>query len=252
MRIDFPTEDQLPQLRELWREAFSDPEDFTEVFFRMGFSPRRCRCAVENGQVAGALHWFDVRRDGAKLAYLYGVATAKAHRGRGVCRALMEDTAAYLQGMGYEGLLLVPVNPKVARMYEKMGFLPWSTVSEFTCDAGPEGVRMERIGGQAYEDLRKRYLQDRGVTHGLEGMAFLEAYTTLWAGDGWAAVIGRDGDTLVCQELLGDTGAAEGIVTAFGCRKGIFRAQGKGKPFSWYRTLKGEPVQPGHFALALD
>lgn len=252
MRIDFPGADQIPQLRSLWREAFGDPEDFTEIFFRKGFSPCRCRCAVENGQVAGALYWFDVRWDGAKIAYIYGVATAQAYRGRGVCRALMEDTAAYLKGMGYDGLLLVPVNPEVSGMYEKMGYLPWGTVGELTCGAGAETVRMERIGATAYEDLRKRYLPDRGVTHGPEGMAFLEAYATFWAGDGWIAVVGRDGDTLICQELLGDAGAAEGIVAAFGCRKGTFRLPGNDKFFSWYQPLRGEPMEPGHFALALD
>jgi GNAT superfamily N-acetyltransferase len=252
MRIDFPGEDQKPQLRKLWQEAFGDPEDFTDVFFRTGFSCRRCRCAVENGELAGALHWFEVFRNGAKLAYLYGVATAKAYRGSGICRMLMEDTAACLEAMGYDGLLLVPVNPEVARMYEKMGFFPWGTVTEFTCGAAAAGVRMERIGAADYETLKNRYLEDSGVAHSDEGMAFLEAYATLWAGDGWAAVIGLDGDSLICQELVGDASAAEGIVAAFGCRKGIFRRAGEGRSFSWYRPLKGKPAQPGHFALALD
>ena len=59
MTIDSPKIDQLPQLRALWKEAFGDTDAYLDSFFTLGFSPERCRCVTEDGQVSAALYWFD-------------------------------------------------------------------------------------------------------------------------------------------------------------------------------------------------
>ena len=80
----------LLPLRELWKEAFGDSDDFLDSFFGAAFSPERCRCAEEEGKLLGALYWFDVQVRQQKYAYLYAIATAKDSRGKGVCHALTE------------------------------------------------------------------------------------------------------------------------------------------------------------------
>ena len=65
----------VAQLKQLWQQAFGDPEAFIDAFFRTGFSPNRCRCIQKDGRVATMLFWFDCQCRGEKLAYLYGVAT---------------------------------------------------------------------------------------------------------------------------------------------------------------------------------
>jgi predicted acetyltransferase len=108
MRIDAPTTAQIPALRALWKEAFADEDVFLDIFFSASFSPERCRCLTVQDQLAAALYWMDCSAGEAKLAYIYAVATAKAYRGRGLCRALLEDTHAVLKRMGYAGAILVP------------------------------------------------------------------------------------------------------------------------------------------------
>ena len=122
MKIDYPTQEQTEELRSLWQEAFGDEDAFLDLFYTHGFSPDRCRCVTVGGQLAGALYWFDCSFQGRPIAYLYGVATAKAFRGKGICSALMENTHNHLNYLGYGGIVLVPAEEGLFRMYENLGY----------------------------------------------------------------------------------------------------------------------------------
>ena len=122
MNIDYPNQSQTDELRALWQEAFGDDDAFLEHFFTYGFAPDRCRCVTVDGKLAAALYWFDCSFQGKPLAYLYGVATFKAHRGKGFCKALAENTHNHLKYLGYAGEILVPAGEKLFQMYEKMGY----------------------------------------------------------------------------------------------------------------------------------
>ena len=39
----------IADLKKLWQEAFHEPDDFTDLFFSVGYSPERCHCITENG-----------------------------------------------------------------------------------------------------------------------------------------------------------------------------------------------------------
>ena len=136
MRIDYPLPDQLPELRNLWKEAFGDSDAYLDLFFETGYSPTRCRCVTEEGQVAAVLYWLDVFCDGQKMAYIYAVATGKAYRGRGLCRMLMEDTHNVLCGRGYYGAMLSPGDAGLARMYGTMGYSHCANIGQIRCQAG--------------------------------------------------------------------------------------------------------------------
>ena len=101
MTIDAPRQEQIGQLRLLWKEAFGDTDAFLDSFFAIAFACDRCRCVTEDSRVTAALYWFDCSCGGKKMAYLYAVATAKDRRGSGLCRALLEDTHAHLKKKGY-------------------------------------------------------------------------------------------------------------------------------------------------------
>ena len=121
MRIDYPLESQIGDLRSLWKEAFGDTDQFLNSFHDTAFSPDRCRCITIDEQVAAALYWFDCRFDDRPLAYIYAVATAKAFRKQGLCRMLMDNTRQLLSELGYSGIVLVP-EMHLIPMYESMGY----------------------------------------------------------------------------------------------------------------------------------
>ena len=68
MLIDTPTAKDLPELRELWKEAFGDTDAFLDSFFSLAFSPARARCIRSDGGICAALYWFDCEYGGGRVA----------------------------------------------------------------------------------------------------------------------------------------------------------------------------------------
>lgn len=243
MRIDYPTEEQLPQLRELWKEAFGDDDAFLDIFFDTGFAPDRCRCVTVDDQVAAALYWFDCRCYDRPIAYLYAVATRKAFRGQGLCRELMANTRQMLTSLGYNGILLVPGNEKLFQMYAGMGYAVCSHVREFSCGRGENPVTLRAVDAEEYARLRRQYLPEGGVIQEGSNLRFLASLCDLYAGEDFLYADGA--------ELLGNTDAAPGILAALDKSSGSFRVPGDDQPFAMYLPLTDSPA-PEYFGLAFD
>lgn len=252
MNIMCPGEDQIPALRQLWKDAFGDEDDFLDIFYGVAFAPERCRCILEGDRIAAALYWFDCECDGAKLAYLYGVATAPDCRGRGLCRALMADTARHLEAEGYQGIVLVPQKPGLIRMYAGMGYTPCGGVTEFHVMAGEEALPMRKCGPTHFSRRRRALLPPGGVIQEGVSALFLAAQTKLRVGDGWTAAVTEVDGMLWCPEFLGDPALAPGLVKALGYREGSFRVPGSERPFAMFRPLSKDCPQPAYFGLAFD
>lgn len=252
MRPEYPAKKQIPLLRELWKTAFGDGDDFLDPFFDVGFSPHRCRCIADGECVAAALYWFDVTCGGRKFAYLYGVATDPAYRGRGLCRMLIEDTKALLGSTGYQGLLLLPQSDGLRKMYGKMGFHTCTTVSEFSCEAGEKPEAFRIIHKEEFRRLRRKLLPEGGVLQEGAMLDLLDVLAIFFAGEDYVGSGYLEGNALRCHELLGNAGAAPGILRALGCGCGTFRTPGNRQPFAMCCPLTDRNVEPRYLGLPLD
>lgn len=252
MNIDYPVSSQIQPLRKLWKLAFGDEDAFLDLFFTHAFSPQRCRCITENGEVTAALYWFDAECTGQKFAYLYAVATHPSHRNRGLCRALLEDVRQLLSKQGYAGLILVPQSDSLSAMYRKMGFSDCTTVTEFTAPAEDTSLPLRRLSAAEYARLRREMLPPGGILQEGESLSFLSSLALFFAGNGWLAAVSMDGQKLHCHELLGDPDVSYALVAALGCREGFFRIPGADKPFAQYLPLTANCAKPGYFGFAFD
>ncbi len=252
MTVDYPQPAQLSGLRILWKEAFGDTDVFLDAFFETGFSPRRCRCVTEDGKVAAALYWFDVACGAQHFAYLYAVATAKSFRGRGLFSALLEDTKRILRSEGFHGILLVPENESLGRMYEKFGFFPCTEVCTLTAAAGVEPAAFREIGPGEFARLRRGMLPPGGVLQEGADLDFLAAQCHFWSGENALAVGQIYDGRLVLQEFLGDETQMPGLLRALDVHVGIARMPGTGEKFAYLLPLRENCLRPGYFALALD
>ena len=250
MNIDYPSREQPEQLRSLWKEAFGDTESFLDSFYTHGFTPDRCRCVTVDGQLAAALYWFDCSVDGKPVAYLYGIATAKAHRGKGLCRALLESTHAHLKYLGYAGAILVPADRELQKMYEKLGYAVCTWMSEISCAAAKTPIPIRAVDAEEFCRLRQRYLPQGGVTQEGESIGFLSKIADFYAGEDFLVTVSRD-EAFFAPELLGNSQAASGILTALHQSKGVFRVPGDALPFAMYYPLSDVPA-PTYFGLAFD
>lgn len=246
MTIDAPTREQTPALKKLWQEAFGDGEDFVALFFRVGFSPKRCRVASEGGRVLGALYWFDCECGGQKLAYLYAVGVFEAYRGRGVGRRLMEDTHRHLDSQGYDGTVLCPANEALFGYYAALGYETCAWVDTLACTAGAP-VALRPVAPTEYGVLRRSLLPPGSVVQEGAVLDYMAGFLRLYAGEGFVLAAYRQ-DGCLYGELLGDQTLAPGIVAALDCQRGSLRTPGTQIPFAMYR---GKGTKPAYLGLDL-
>lgn len=249
--IDYPQESSLAALQHLWQEAFGDDAAFIEMFFDHIFSPDRCRCMTVDGDVVAALYWLDCRLDRHPLAYIYAVATKQSHRGKGFCRALMDDTHRLLRELGYAGCVLVPGEEKLFQMYASMGYETCSNIREFDCKAGSQRTSLRSITAEEYAAERRLRLPEHSVLQEGENLAFLSLLAQFYAGDDFLLCASIDGKRLNALELLGPSDAAPAILATLGVPGGCFRTPGQGRDFAMYYPLSDSPA-PQYFAFAFD
>ena len=252
MTIDSPRPGQLPGLRRLWQQVFGDSDSWLDTFFSIGFCPDRCRCLTPETEPAAMLYWFDAELEGRKLAYLYAIATAPEHRGKGFCRSLMADTHRHLKELGYDGAILVPAEPSLFAFYSGMGYRTLSTIREFTACAGDLPLPLRQISPEEYAALRRELLPSGSVLQEGATLAFLSTQAHFYAGAELLLVAQWDGERLFVPELLGDSDSAPAVLNALNTERGIFRTPGKGNPFAMGLSLTEAPLPNTYFALALD
>ncbi len=242
MNLDHPTTGQIPGLRQLWQDAFGDTEAFLDTFFDSAFAPQRCLCASDGQQIAAAAYWFNC----GEYAYIYAVATAKQHRGKGLCHALMENIHQLLARQGYAGAIVVPGEESLRQFYAGMGYKDFGGIREFSCEAGTEAATLRPVDSETFAALRRQYLPAGSVVQEGENLAFLRRFAAFYAGDDF--LLTTDGKFGI--ELLGNTGAAAGILTALGAKSGTFRTPGA-SPFAMYKPLNRQAA-PAYFGFAFD
>ena len=250
MTIDFPKNSQIPELRQLWQQAFGDSDAFLDAFFAAGFSPDRCRCIIHNETVIAALYWFDGAYPGGKIAYLYAVATRKDYQHQGFCRKLMEETHNVLKNAGYAGAVLVPGSKELFAFYEKMGYRSFGGIRKFSCTPSAQEIPLRQISLAEYILLRRQYLPQGGVLQEDAALTFLETQAAFYTGEDVLLAAAKDGNTLYAPELLGNPDAAPHILHTLGATQGVFRTPGK-EPFAMYLPLT-IPAPPSYFGLALE
>lgn len=252
MQIDYPAPHHLPQLRQLWQNAFGDTDAFLDSFYRTAYAPDHCRCILIGGQVAAVLYWIDCTLKDQQLAYIYAVVTHPAHRGKGLCRCLMRNTHELLRAHGYEGTILVPQKESLRAMYAGMGYQNVGGLMEFTCTAGDEALPLRAVGPEEFAALRRSMLPPGAVLQEGTGLAFLAEQIQFYSGDDILLAAYKENKILHVPELLGSRNHAPGILNALGCIQGIFRVPGTKRPFAMFHLLKKDGVIPDYFGFAFD
>ena len=234
MNIDSPKISHAMALRALFAASFNEDEHFVDAFFSIGFSPERARVITDGEEVKAALYWFDCEVFGERLAYIFGVSTVESERGKGLCKALMNDTHAHLKSLGYSGALIVPAEESLYSFYESLGYSESAGIKEYAVAASKSPAALCEISAEEYCELRERYLPRGGIIESIEMIKLLES------------------DELIVIELLGKVESAPDILAALGCGSGKFRTVGDTRRFSMLLSFKKSLPSPTYLGIALD
>lgn len=252
MIFKYPGNEEISQLLNLWKNVFGEYDGFWELFRNVAFLPDHCRCITENGQVIAGLYWFDCSCGNDKIAYVYAVVTDPAHRGRGLCRKLMEDVHVLLKAQNYDSVMLVPADEGLREMYRKLGYEDCTSVGKLSCTAGESAVEIRNVSVEEYAALRRELLPDNAVLQEGIQLPFLAAQAQLFAGADFLLAAFLDHDRLHSMELLGKKAAAPGILRALGCETGSFQIPGREIPFAMIHKLSENAVSPDYFGFSFD
>ena len=217
----------FPALRNLWQEAFGDPEEITNQFFDLAFARDRSLILEVEGAPAAGLYWLPASFGIRRVAYLYAVAVSRAFRGQGFGSLLIQRACDIMESQGYEGVLLSPSEEGLFWFYGRLGFIPCCKKRRF-CDL-PVGTV---LSPGEYESRRQAFLQPEDAVLSGPGVALFGESGGFFAFPG--GVYARDDRKIV--EAFGP-----GVETEAG---ETFAAM--------YRPLTGDTAMPETFSMFLD
>ena len=127
--------------KELWAEAFGDEEEFIDRFIIRYYSRRRAVTATVDGQLAAMLHLVPFDTCLGRTTYIYGVATARAFRRRGLAAGLLHEAMQRIRERDDDAAFLIPTPGEewLREFYAGFGFeghVPTRFVSEDGFDFG--------------------------------------------------------------------------------------------------------------------
>ena len=129
----------IPELTELWMEAFGDDRAYVEFYFANRFTGDNLLVRLKEGRPVSMISLLPVllHKGGEKIParYVYAVATLPDERCRGYARELILWAKEQLQ----VPLLLEPAGEELAEYYRRMGFTDACFVREYD-------IREERKG----------------------------------------------------------------------------------------------------------
>jgi mycothiol synthase len=142
IRAFVPGEDEEAWLRVNARAFATHPEQgrltLADLRMRMDepwFDPAGFLLAVLHGDLVG-FHWTKVHPDGLGEIYVLGVDPAAAGLRLGLPLAVAGLVSLRDRGVGEAMLYVDESNPKAMRLYDKLGFTPWSTDVTYLRPAG--------------------------------------------------------------------------------------------------------------------
>ena len=246
----------IPALRQLWKQAFGDTDQLLDGFFSTAFAPDRCLCGWEDGKIVCVVYWFDQQWREHTIAYAYAVATDEDYRHRGFCHKLLESLRKRLRDRGYYGILLVPENEKLFLLYESMGYVPCCPMEHFHIKAaGEPDPGLRPITWQQYEWYRSQLLPEESVLPGEEAYRYLDSYLQFYRADAgiFCGTVEQspDGNLLQIQEFLGEPKGLFAITAAMKCKTCKVRLKGS-YPYGLFRRLTKEKAMPYYFGLPMD
>lgn len=206
-------EEDLATLKDLWKKAFFDEDEYIENFFAQFTG--LFYVAEELGQVIGMTAVFDSRlhRLGRchKMGYLYAVATHPDHRSRGIASGLLAHLYGDLREQGYEGVTTVPAKKSLFAFFGGEGFSTYFQCGEL--GEGADFSKMEPISAKEYvirrEEILGQVSEEKGLAYitleqeGYEYQATLSAMGKgglYWDGTTLMAVEGEE--SLLVKECL--------------------------------------------------
>ena len=124
------TEEDIPQLKQLFKVCFGDTDAFLDLFFSEYFQTTTCMVALRDQRIVSMLFLCPAKMKAEeslrRIYYVYACGTLPEYRRLGIMDQLLQVSHALAKQEDVWGLLLVPANDHLSAYYARLGFLPFS------------------------------------------------------------------------------------------------------------------------------
>ena len=121
--IGLASQADTPEIRQLWDEAFPEEPLFNDWFFDCRYRPDTCLVLRENGIIKAMAQQlcYDIKGMG-EVSYIYGAATKREYRGRGLMHRLLEFSFDLDRKRGRAASILIPQSKPLFEFYASLGY----------------------------------------------------------------------------------------------------------------------------------
>ena len=109
-------------LAPVWCEVFGDDIEFVSEALELIKDGAICSVIKDGDAVLSQAIAFHLSLEGIRGLYVYGVATAPEHRGKGYAREVISRLCEYARESSMDFVTLIPQSAELSDMYRKMGF----------------------------------------------------------------------------------------------------------------------------------
>ena len=138
--IRYGNKDDITAIKELWYTTFDDDKAFSDYFFEYIFDIKYTLLYIENNSLVSMLQALPYKiatnsfnkitdssaefnnANSIDVTYIYGAATNKAHRGKGLMKALINKSFELDSNNGRFASILIPAEPSLFNYYKTLGY----------------------------------------------------------------------------------------------------------------------------------
>ncbi len=236
----FGNREDLPSLRELWKEAFGDGDSFLDQFFSVAFAPEHSRVAVVDGAVGAALYWFFRFLRGAAPGLFLWCGDGRPASGQGT---VPRSDGRYPGASGGRWVWRHPPGAwrcPLFRFYGRLGYTPCCPQGRMRVRAAGPALPLKPVSPRRYGGAPAG-LPPGGVRQEGVSLEFQASLAWLYAGKDLLLTAARQEDgaiqalELLCRDPIA---AAPRILKALRAEEGVFRVPyAKGRPFAMFLPL---------------
>ena len=130
MQVIHPSPSDVEELKQLWKEIFKDTVTYIDLFFEKKYSAENTFVIREDHKIVSMLFYFKTafrfKKETVPVAYICGVATREAYRGKGYSRLILKKAIETIKERGYQAAFLIPASESLFQFYQKAaGFIPY-------------------------------------------------------------------------------------------------------------------------------
>ena len=127
-------DDNMRDIKHIWKECFGDDDNFINSFLVRYYSPVSTFVRCHNGHAVSMVHAVPFESNVGRTAYIYAVATLDEYRRNGYAAELVKEALNSCRDNGFDAAILIPQNEGMIKYYERIGFENVSLPIRFNVD----------------------------------------------------------------------------------------------------------------------